>query len=783
MGKRVTTPLLLGGQFSVGNAASIPDGYVRALNNHLTRPGRLPARPPFVYDNLMAINGLCNFDDTANRVRRLLAINTSQQVFEKATSGETWGGANATTISGTRLTDSADYRGITYMMFDDGAGLPSGVASFDGTAISKSPLKVGVTLGQSLKARTVTTYDERLYFAYLRATLGSGVSLSGLNNTVILGIAYDWTTGTTYGGLAAISQANVTAAMVSIGTGSTSCRLSATSLAASACNTYWNTGAGFGIIQVSPFAAGSDRHFQWRFSARGVSATFDVPFTIEWLMLNPVFRNTAYLADVVVTPGNGFRYHCTTAGTTAVGAVAYNTVVNGTTTDGTAAFTCDGPDVLTAYEGTIPSLSNSPDYQTHFLTCDVPPAVFSVNVTPRLKFYNSTTTALAQLSAVDISLKDGVTDGDPRKANWGQQFTQGTFFYPFFNQESSAIATVDLEEVMWSEIGDPSNIRASNSYKLRESTGRPQAATTLGGRFLVAKRNAIWQFQDTGDPDIPIRREKFMAGIGITGPRAHDKFEDEWFFVGENDCYRYKVGDEIPKPFCGNGMRETVMAKGANWVESQSTYKRPLLAIDQQQLIVWIYTQKGKLFAYDLRSGRWSTHYTAGNVEIDAMIWNPGTGNFYVSFGGHGLTRMDYTSVASDTIDNTATPLALDKSFVLPPLKISTLRFDAYCEGIKMLYASANPSLQSVTASISYDQGATYPNSVNYTPFLSSTSGDFVPITLDICESGPSITLKVAASGPGGEGSWSLAEEMEMKLKINRGEFPRVNPTAGSSNL
>lgn len=766
MGKRVTVPLALGGQFSAGNAASNPDGTVRALNNHLTRPGRLPARPPFVYDNLMAINGLTNFDDTTNRVRRLLAINTSQQVFEKGTTGETWGAANATTISGARLTDSADYRGTTYMMFDDGTGLPSGAASFDGTNVSTSPFS------SAIQGRTITTFDERLYLAYPRVTVTNLLAVTASPTNTLSAYALDNATYWT--------PTNVTATSVTE-SGATIVRLTPNSTAASACK----------IIATSAMTASVLPSSTSEIDAVGTiflrnNSTTDMPITLEVFFSSAgtvaypggsVPQNFVFATTVA---GVVYIFQATTGGTVGAAPPAWNAAVGSTTADNTVVWTNIGIDTLGQSQTTCIA-----DGQWH--RYDVPVIVNkthnSLKVGLRLKFYNDAHTALTSLVTIDASSRDGLADGDVRKSNYGWQLTSGDFHYPFFNSESTNAPVIDMDDVVWSEIGIPKTVRASNTYKLREAQGRATAATAIGGRLMVAKRNAIWQFQDTGDPDIPIRREKFMAGIGVTGPRAHDKFEDEWFFVGENDCYRYKVGDDIPKPFCGDGMRETVMAKGANWVESQSTYKQPLLAIDQQQLIVWVYTQKGKLFAYDLRSNRWSTHYVSGNVEIDAMLWNPNTGNFYVSFGGHGLTRMDYAANASDTIDNTATPLALDKSFVLPPLKISTLRFDAYCEGIKFLYATANPSLQSVTASISYDQGGTYPNSVNYTPFLASTNGDFVPITLDICESGPSVTLRVAASGPGGEGSWSLADEMEMKLKINRGEYPQVNPTAGSSNL
>lgn len=764
MGKRVTVPLALGGQYSVGNAASIPDGYVRALNNHLTRPGRLPARPPFTYDSLMSINGLVNFDDTTNRATRLLAINTSRQVFEKATSSETWGAANGTTISGTRLTDWANYRGITYMMFDDGTGLPSGAASFDGTNVSTSPFDSVLT------SRGVVTYDERLYFFYPRMTFKTYLGGLGPHND------------------SAYNQANWSAlnncTIESIVNGATTTkRLTTTSTGAGA---VWMRADVQQAIQMPATSAKTTGVFTM-FIRPVSSLGVDTPLSIELNATNDISRSTNYTAGQYRVTG-GFFQECTTGGATAVGAPAFNATVGGTTADGSVVWTNRGS-AMVGSSGDLYIVDGS-DWRRIDVKWTLPgitaPDLLGIN--PKIKFYNTATPALTVLGSYDLAYQDGLADGDVRKANYGWQLTVGDYYYPFHNSESSTVntATVDLEEVVWSEIGLPKTIRASNTYKLREAAGKPRAGTAIGGRLMVAKSNAIWQFQDTGDADIPIRREKFMAGIGVLGPRAHDKFEDEWFFVGENGVYSYRVGNDIPKELCGPGMRETVMAKGANWVESQSTYKRPLLAIDQTQLIVWVYTQKGKLFAYDLRSQRWSTHYVSNGAEVDAMIWNSNTGNFYVSFGGYGLARMDYAATANDTIDNTATEFAGDMSFVLPPLKISTLRFDAKCEGIKLLYASSisqTGPAQTLTASISYDQGATYPNSVSYTPFLVSTAGDFVPITLDIEESGPSITLKVARSGKLGEGSWSLAEIMEMKIKINRGEYDQKTATVGSVNL
>lgn len=66
---------------------------------------------------------------------------------------------------------------------------------------------------------------------------------------------------------------------------------------------------------------------------------------------SPVERSTAYVLGEQITadPFNGYRYRCTTAGTTSGSPVVLGTVVGGTTTDGTAVFTCLDTDVSNAY--------------------------------------------------------------------------------------------------------------------------------------------------------------------------------------------------------------------------------------------------------------------------------------------------------------------------------------------------------------------------------------------------------------------------------------------------
>ena len=765
MGKRISQQLGLGGQYTAGDPASAPDGSTMYLQNYLTRPGRLSSRPPFTYDNLMAVNGLANFDDQTNKMQRLVAINESHQVFTKAAvkGSETWGSANATTISGTRLSSYANYRGKTYMMFDNGtAGLPSGAAVYDGTTVSTSPFSSAIV------ARCVTVFKERLYFSYPRLTF-----TAWFNGSTLGAAAYDFTPGNGWA-LTNASAANVVAG------GGTICRLYLTSTTASSFTYSGAVLPSVGPIGVS--ASSASRPVVWRFSARNGNASSRLPYTLTLRVSTLWPSGTAFSVGDLISDGTNMQ-RCIVAGTTGGGTPSWSTTLGGTTTDGGVTWQCEGSDIVGKEVGFLSAAVDGSEPTVVNVLGTIPPSTNSITVKPTCLFANTTMPTIT-LGSVDMSFKDGLADGDPAKANWGQQFTLGDFNFPFFNKEQSRTATIDLEEEVWSELGLPTVILAANTYKLREGSGPATAACTIGSRKLTFKRDAFWQFQSTTLADIPIRQEKLNEAIGCIGPLALDTFENVVYFIGENDIYAYSVKDDDPTPICGQGMREVIMAQGADWVESQATYNRPILKIDQTQLIMWVYTQKGKLFAYDLRSKQWGTHLVGSGIEIDCMEWNANTGNFYVAFasGTYGLAVMDYAVTGQDTIDNTATNLPVQRVIEFKPIELTDpARYDAYCEGMQILYKASGT--QAVELAISSNQGATYPNTVDYTTVMTSTDSDFVPMTLDVCETGPSVTLKLTATGDSGEEAWSLSTRAMVKLEIMKGEYPQTNPTAGAANL
>lgn len=765
MGKPMSIAMGMGSQWSAGDAGAQPENTVRLLQNILPRPNRFPSRAPFAYDGLMAVSGLANLDDLVNNRVRLVALDTSQNAYTKsATAGsETWGGANATKVGGTRLSSSASYRGVSYYAFANGSGVPDGFTSFDGVTLLNNPV------GSSINPRAVCIYGERLYLSSPRVVISNQLSTFSLTKP------YDWSTWT---------LTNCTSQIISEGVTKT-CRVSPTT----------TTGAA-AVATPSSFAYLGQQKVTWMQHLRGVSATYAMPFTMEVVAVLDWASGSFSVGDIIVDNNENWQ-KCTVAGTTGGSAPSWNTALNGTTADGGVTWTNGGSAVMGSLQSTVPVADPTGLWSTYLLTAAIPPLNgTTITIHYRFKFGNTLTPTI-QLVPIDVSYRDGLTDGDRAKSNRGAQVTGGDFVFPFFNVEASGTATIDQDAELWSEVGLPTTISAANTYRLTAAgaTGMATNACVISNRKLTFKRSAFWQFMQTGDPDTPIRLEHLNSVTGCVGPLALDVWNDTAFFISEYEIFSYNAGAN-PTPLLGDGMREEVMNRGADWVESQSTYNRPILRIDQSKLIVWVYTQRAKLYAYDLRTQSWSTHLVGdGTIEVDCMEWNRNTGNFYVSFGAHGLTRMAYTTIARDVIDDTATQYDVDCTVIFKPIELySPPRYDYSLQQVRFMHgATEDQTEQTTTAAYSFDQGKTFAKSATITLAPLSANGDYVPLRFVARQGRATITVKLSHVGKTGEtrsddgstvqSAWALSPRSYADVIVRREERVRTNPAAGASNL
>ena len=223
----------------------------------------------------------------------------------------------------------------------------------------------------------------------------------------------------------------------------------------------------------------------------------------------------------------------------------------------------------------------------------------------------------------------------------------------------------------------------------------------------------MWIFKGIADFNEPILPETPAMRFGCVGPMALAvSRDDEMFWIGEDRIYRMKIGADGPTAIDTPGMFEEIMNKAAaSWVESQSTYNMPLLTIDHADKDIWLYTQKGKIYIYNLDTKMWSyldSNPAGTSAEVRSMIFDPVSNRMLVSFGGQGATRFDETCDAQDTIvAGGGTPWNILSEVVPKPFELFAPRYEASLLEVG-LFHNATIQQGSITIAYSYDRGATY---------------------------------------------------------------------------
>ncbi len=739
------------GSWSSGEPSETPDGYCRSIRNMLLRPNRLDSRPPFVYDSLMSITGLGMFDDQTNKCSRQLSLASDQKLYEKATSGETQS-ASLGTVGGTRLTGMTNYRGKAYGMMET-AGLPAAAFSFDGTNINTTPFN------SAIQGRDVVAYLDRIFVIYPRVTV------TNLDPNPFFGGGSPGITLITTGSV-------VTRRFSAVATSATS------------------------TLTGYTFSTSTDQFIVLRQDLQAAMQSTQVPLTLRMQLISPPKSNTTAFAvgALVADTVSGSIQRCTVAGTTGI-AVPVSATPGTATVDGTVTWVCEYPTfIISAYEFMLPTATEDPNWKTYWLEVKIPRSTNTITLRGDIYIGNSSVPAPVGTLFLNVAQTDGIADGDPRKKTYGAQVTNGDYRFPFVNKESSSTVTVDQSSIAFSDILQPEKIRSSNTYELQESAGYPTTGYLLGGRLLVHKRNAFWIFAGNTDLQsfdlIPIRKEDKKEGIGCIGPKAHDEFINDGYFIGEDDVYHFTVGSDQPEGIGGDAMREEIMSRGSNWVELQATYNQPILRINKREKEVYVYTQKGTIYVYNIARKGWTAidvTIDGSKIEVADMIFNPNTRKMEVAFGGYGLARLDWSNVAAtDIIDNTATGRNVTMEIVTKPLETFAPRLDWLVDNMGVFHlATASQANQTLTASVSTDRGVTFPWSDTVTLDLTNPRNQ-----IDLFESAPSLTLKLSMTGKtggivGSTGTpsvWSVSK-FDAEVEIIGGEWPQSKPAPQSAVL
>jgi hypothetical protein len=585
--------------YNSGDPASVPEGRTTWMQNMIRRPGRWAKRDAFINTSVTGIAGSAIWEDTASGTFRLIAFKTDGASLDilRQTAGSSNFSDTTLSVNGTAVGAAVNYRGKLYFTLTDDTGTegdPSGMVAYDGSAVQTNPLG-----GERIYARSLATFVDRIFLG------GTTLAIDNKLGTTTAYDSTDWSTTTT------------TTTNITNGSSITS-RITPTATTLSKI---------YKANKYTVAASTTDTGLVFRSDFRGTSPTYAMPLTTEIYYSEVWVTLTAYTAGAIRVPttagGNGFRYRATVAGTSAAGEPVWPTTVGTTVADGTVTWICDGRDAIASQPVTVPPMTDDQAWTSSWCRAVVPPMPASANVGVRIKFGTDAISAI-ELAPIDISLKDGVTDGEVRKGNRGQQLTEGKFAYPFFNQESTATATVERgSDIYWTETSDPNTVEGDNFFHLRDLPGRITAMAVVGGRLIVFKERGMWVFQGTADPENPIVRESFFSDAGCVFHDAVTVFEDRLYFIANNEVYSYEPGG-TPRPLCGDAMREDVPPNTsvmARW---------PSVAVhhdDRTLILVSLNSFNGAHFyVMDIDSGEWGLWRTdiTADAECGLLRWIPG---------------------------------------------------------------------------------------------------------------------------------------------------------------
>lgn len=579
----------------------------------------------------------------------------------------------------------------------------------------------------------------------------------------------------------------------------------------------------FDYVQPGSLIGGATgkRSITWLSQLANESATTICPMTCYIYYGIPITRNTLYAAGQVgmafrpdLGTGNGYKYRLSVSGTTGGAAPVWPTTVGTSVVDGSATWVCDGPDVAGSSEISLlgKSITNG-EFQSLYTTA------ISENLAGfglRLQFGNSTYTSWP-VDGVAVGLRDGLADGAEGKNCKGQQVTQGSFKHEFINLESSDIYSRAYgNRVIWSEfrsdklLKNTYEVRASNYWDLTDHVGDVTAVIPFTSRVIFSKLNSMFIFSGTADPNLPLNLERVVDGVGCRGNHCFDYFGDSVYVLGENDVFEVSP-DGNWKSLCDAGVREKIFDRGSDWYESQTVYASPLLswnvpllAIDKKRKLLFVYTQRRKLFVMSLENGEWSKWgftglndqggglgYAIGDdLEIYDMVFAEDEmwftlGKIYTAGHATCVYYLD-DSLTQDSSPGNFTPyqdtdfLPVEMYYDIPVIESPAPKRDVLVESIDLHHQISVDA--EMTVKISRDGGATFPQSNSVT--LTASNGVATKTDrIDVWQTSDSLQVRLYKLGEATKAGWRMTQAdvaMQLLSDDDNMEYP-VSST--SSNL
>lgn len=773
-------PLPLGPMWKAGpDAADVPQGYVRNLENLMIRPGgasgpRLAKRSPWLskYSAVQSSGSptayLGIYDDQQNGVVELIASYDDPagvaNTFELATSSPV---DNSVISTGPKrlnasINDYCNYRGSLYAVGNSLVWAWNGSAISPDTAAPPSP--PGNVAPEGFTAATIAAFKDRVFYGDCRATIVNFLA------SLAAAAPYDDSAGVW-------AKTNVNGTIIGSGAGQT-WRLIPTNTTSAK-------------LQISNAAstknAGKvDIYFNFLAQIQPLDPSAQTPITLQFFVGATWAAGATVNKGEIVTDGAGHRFHCTVAGITGGAPPAWNVAAGATTVDNTVTWVSDGADTIASSEYVVPSASDFAEWQSYYCDVTIPPGMTAINngvfnIGVRLVWGNSSATSWTN-AAINVSYKDGLTNTDPRKKNRGFQLVSSQFRYPFFNAEGVTSNAVKLPDLMWTEIAAPTNIRDSNYQNLIDTPERVTTVRALGEYLVVLKSRAMYIFQATNDPDIPLQLVQKVVGIGCRGPKACDIFEGALYFIGDADVYRWSPGSEAPQPL-GGPIREALLLNGMAASASR-------LRIDRSNRDVYVGSTIPSIDTFVL-------HLPAQQTPAEPFGWTAITPPFFglldyvylPGWSGMYAIVATGTTIEIARIDGTCATTGLDTlkagttntytaTIKLGGFQKAIPHPDAIVEDLLVYHASSADQTSNTTTASVTTQAGTWTNPVHL-----SVESPFGMDPIPLWESDPMLSVSIAHAGAGGESNFVITRAA-VHVQTLAEEFPQKTPTsAGSTNL
>lgn len=379
--------------------------------------------------------------------------------------------------------------------------------------------------------------------------------------------------------------------------------------------------------------------------------------------------------------------------------------------------------------------------------------------------------------APEISFYISTAGTTPDTRVLGAFVNEGTYLS---GADEGAFAGATIKEpqrIRWSEVDAPEDFRLDSWMDIKDSPGPITAMSAVNYlRLVVFKDNTIFAYSLTDSVDSPLSRDSVWYGIGTRGPKAVTVFQGKHYFIDPaREVYEFD-GSSDPVPLLGDEMRETVI--------NQSVVDYPCIEVDADNHELYVYTQAGVIYVYNLATKAWSQiNLDASNTNVADLLYVKASGEtrremWAATAGSSNIVRLK----SGQTQDNiTGTPIDVTAFVWFKPLQSSGGRRDITVESLTLIHeVTASQAASELEVDVSMNGGSTFPytNTVRISPLA---IGGPVPCEVPLWETGPRLTLALTYSGLAGPTYFNLTS-VDIVTQVHGREFVAA-PTAVGDTL